>query len=318
MANRLRVRLTEGGRFLSSGVAHKFRSGESVVLVRKDASVRSRISIVVLRMSVVACGVLGFAYLISLTGVCDWPPQSSGPLGLMAGILVGLIVFFEMFMAPRKWLRGYRLLSAQFYLRWHIRLGFVSLPLVLIHSGFSLGGALPATVLLLFLAVFFSGVWGLILQQWLPTLLLDVVPEETIQAESSVQMNLQVLEVEQILAALLPLPSVGEISLQAEKAFALQNFGDTVRLYFRGGRTGSPLRSPSRAENLFALYQKLLPPTAQPALARLRRLVGVRRQWVIQSRIQFWLHNWLLVHLPLSVAMTILMVLHAVRALKYW
>ena len=29
-------------------------------------------------------------------------------------------------------------------------------------------------------------------------------------------------------------------------------------------------------------------------------------------------HNWLLLHLPLSVAMTALMVLHAVRALKFW
>jgi hypothetical protein len=31
-----------------------------------------------------------------------------------------------------------------------------------------------------------------------------------------------------------------------------------------------------------------------------------------------WLHNWVLIHLPLSVALTVLLAAHAVTALKYW
>ena len=46
--------------------------------------------------------------------------------------------------------------------------------------------------------------------------------------------------------------------------------------------------------------------------------MDVRRQWDAVAVYQFWLHNWLLIHLPLSVGMTALMVVHAVRASKYW
>ena len=31
-----------------------------------------------------------------------------------------------------------------------------------------------------------------------------------------------------------------------------------------------------------------------------------------------WLHNWLIIHLPLSVALVILMFVHVWVALKYW
>jgi hypothetical protein len=50
----------------------------------------------------------------------------------------------------------------------------------------------------------------------------------------------------------------------------------------------------------------------------LEELADRRRGWDAQARVQWWLHNWLLVHLPASAAMTMLMTVHAVKALKYW
>ncbi len=292
------------------------------MLLRKDATVRARITAILLRVTIVSGVVIGGAYAASRFGVGEWPPPSGGPLGLTAGILVGLIVFFEMLLTPRKWLRGYRLLSAQFYMRWHIRLGFLALPLVVLHSGFALGGALPATVLVLFLAVFVSGVWGLIVQQWLPTMLLNDVPDETIQAEAGVRMHRQVLEAERLLESMLsvlPPPAGVGRPLSGNATDGLIGFREeTLMPFFHGRTAGSPLRRETRADNLFASIQKSLPAVAHPPLAQLKRMAAVRRQWILQARIQFWLHNWLLVHLPLSVAMTMLMVLHAVRALKYW
>lgn len=291
------------------------------MLSRKDTTAGNRIAAILLRMAIVTGTVLGSAYAASRCGLGEWPPPPAGPLGLTAGILVGLIVFFEMLLTPRKWLRGFRLLSAQFYMRWHIRLGFLSLPLVLLHSGFGLGGALPATVLLLFLAVFASGVWGLVLQQWLPSMLLNDVPDETIEADGAVRTHRQVLEagrlIESMLSALPP-PAVASRPLTGGAGDALIGFRDAILLPFFRGRTHSPLRDRARADNLFVSLEKALPVTSLPAIARLKRMVAVRRQWNLQARIHFWLNNWLLVHLPLSVAMTMLMVLHAVRALKYW
>ena len=43
-----------------------------------------------------------------------------------------------------------------------------------------------------------------------------------------------------------------------------------------------------------------------------------RRQWDRQARLHFWLHNWLWVHFPLSVALVVLMFVHIWAALKYW
>jgi hypothetical protein len=50
----------------------------------------------------------------------------------------------------------------------------------------------------------------------------------------------------------------------------------------------------------------------------LEDLCNQRRQLILQSKIHFWLHNWLWVHLPLSVALIVLMFVHIFVALKYW
>jgi hypothetical protein len=51
------------------------------------------------------------------------------------------------------------------------------------QSGFRLGGALNTVLLLLLLVVVASGVWGLALQQFLPTRVLRDVPAETIYSQ---------------------------------------------------------------------------------------------------------------------------------------
>ena len=76
----------------------------------------------------------------------------------------------------------------------------------------------------------------------------------------------------------------------------------------------------STAENYrrFARLRSVIPLPAHPVLARLEALCDLRRQWDALARLNVWLHGWTLLHLPLSVAMTGLMLVHAVRALKYW
>jgi hypothetical protein len=58
--------------------------------------------------------------------------------------------------------------------------------------------------------------------------------------------------------------------------------------------------------------------------AELRTLVGQleelcerRRQLNLQQRLHFWLHNWLWLHLPLSIALMILLAAHIVFALRF-
>jgi hypothetical protein len=60
-----------------------------------------------------------------------------------------------------------------------------------------------------------------------------------------------------------------------------------------------------------------LPEGAHAAVTSLEGMCEQRRQMDAQARIHFWLHNWLWVHLPLSVALIVLMVIHAFYAIKF-
>jgi len=60
-----------------------------------------------------------------------------------------------------------------------------------------------------------------------------------------------------------------------------------------------------------------LPAAAHGALRDLEDICDEARQLVLQERLHRWLHGWLLVHIPISLALVILGVVHAVVALRY-
>ena len=55
----------------------------------------------------------------------------------------------------------------------------------------------------------------------------------------------------------------------------------------------------------------------EEALGELADICEERRQLRVQSRLHAWLHGWLLVHAPLTVALLVLTLFHAVWALRY-
>src|SRR6516225_5069752 len=82
-----------------------------------------------------------------------WPGGSSPP-GLFFGILGGLIILFEFALWPRKWqfVRAWRGLGrTQRWMRAHIWLGLLSVPLVWMHTGFVWGGGLSAALAALYI-----------------------------------------------------------------------------------------------------------------------------------------------------------------------
>jgi hypothetical protein len=278
--------------------------------------------------------VIALAGLGSVVGFWSWPPTASSPLGVACGIAGGAIVLFEMALLPRKWLRGYRLGPAKIWMLWHIRLGILCLPVILIHTGFGFGGLVPATTLVLFLLVIASGIWGLLMQQWLPQKILTDIPNETVAGGIDFAIKSHVFEMDRLLEdVLITMPDGEKILTRKEwksasascsgtpgAASALIAFRERELLPYleRGRRSSSSLSSRTASDGQFANLRTLLPAAADPALRRIEELCAIRRQWDTLRRLNFWLHNWLIVHLPLSVAMTVLMCIHAARALKYW
>lgn len=103
--------------------------------------------------------------------------------GFSFGVIGGLICLFEFLIWPRKKLRAWRIGRVQTWMKAHIWLGLLSLPILVLHSGFRLGGSLSTVLMVLFLVVIASGVWGLALQNVLPRKMLIDIPAETIYSQ---------------------------------------------------------------------------------------------------------------------------------------
>ena len=65
-----------------------------------------------------------------------WPGGGSLP-GFVFGVAGGLIIVFEMLLWARKKFRAVRIGRAKLWMKAHIWLGLLSLPLLVLHSGFA-------------------------------------------------------------------------------------------------------------------------------------------------------------------------------------
>ncbi|MGL4421064.1 MAG: hypothetical protein ACRCZF_10400 [Gemmataceae bacterium] len=323
-----------------------------MLLGRRSSVSRRLLNVVLATGGVFLLGMI-VGFVGSRLGFWDWPPKPSSPFGVALGFLAGAIVAFEMFLWPRKHFHGwrYRFLTARGWVRLHIWVGLVGLPVVVLHSGFGFGGPLSAWTFGLFLAVIASGVYGLLLQQWLPEKIIAEVPSETVASQIDVAIQKHIVEADKIVNEMIDLPAEydelisggaavrvvtarnapggGVFSSPTQrlrpmvvgpaKNLLLSFHEQTLKPYLEAGpsaRAGLSSRAESR--RLFDRLRAGLPENAQPAIDKLESLADLRRQWDHHRRLNFWLHHWLLMHLPLSVAMSVLMVAHAVMALKFW
>jgi hypothetical protein len=87
---------------------------------------------------------------------------------------------FAALLGVRKKIVLWRIGNIQRWLRAHIWLTLLTVPLVLLHSGFRLGGAMTTLLMLLFAIVIISGIYGLVLQHMMPRLMKERLPAETV------------------------------------------------------------------------------------------------------------------------------------------
>jgi len=80
---------------------------------------------------------------------------------------------------------------------------------------------------------------------------------------------------------------------------------------------GQQLGDAAKATSAFAGLRTLLPAAAHVTLADLEDICDEARQLARQERLHRWLHGWLLLHIPLSLALILLGAIHAVMALRY-
>ncbi|HTZ47168.1 MAG TPA: hypothetical protein VMH20_06230 [Verrucomicrobiae bacterium] len=290
-------------------------------------------------------------------------PRGGSAMGVLFGIVGFGFMIFAALLGARKRVPTWRLGRAQAWMRGHLWLGLLSLPIILFHGGFHFGGALTRVLMWLLIITVASGVLGAVLQHYVPRMMTSEVPLETIYAEiGNVQKLLQdeadravealcggiglkreaaegqraggFTALRPIAATVAPLRTSSAVSAgasgavaqmtetillsEAESAPLKKFYVEEMRVYLeRPGMRGQRLGDAEKARSAFAGLKTLLPATAHPVLADLEEMCDESRQLVRQERLHRWLHGWLLVHIPLSLALIVLGMIHAVVALKY-
>src|SRR5947208_1851963 len=102
------------------------------------------------------------------------------PLGLIFGAIALSIFVFAALLGVRKKLVLWRVGTVQRWLRAHIWLTLLTIPLVILHSGFRFGGPMTTLLIVLYIIVMVSGIYGLVLQHQLPRIMKERLPAETV------------------------------------------------------------------------------------------------------------------------------------------
>ena len=253
----------------------------------------------------------GASFALLLASLTYWMYSSQTPggprggtgFGLVFGVAGYAIMLFEGALGLRKKVPVWRIGRAQTWMRAHLWLGMLTLPLILFHAGFAARGSLTWLLMLLLIAVYASGIVGALLQHYLPKFLTSQVQLETIYEEiPNVRRQLLAEADELVLASSIEADPEDKARLRVAYAHSIQPFLSD----------GAPL-----AASAFAHLRRVTPPVLHTAIQSIEALCEEQRQLSRQRRLYHFLHGWLLVHVPLSIALIVLGGIHAVVALRY-
>lgn len=239
-------------------------------------------------------------------------PHGGSTWGLAFGIGAFVLILLLLFFGVRKRMyRSRRWGRLETWLQSHVYLGFLALVLAVYHSGFRLDDKVAVATLVVLVLVVVTGFIGAVLYTTVPRVLTEV------------QSNV-------------PMEEMSEDLQQLERSMA--HLADDKSRVFRG--IHRKLLEPSRPK-LWAGWRILFgrPPNLQapdgdwaehlglvPSEERedLKELLVLWRQHreihqrlVLQQRYKNLLDAWLYFHVPLSLALVVLMTFHAYWALHY-
>jgi hypothetical protein len=181
----------------------------------------------------------------------------------------------------------------------------------------------------LFFIVIGSGVVGALVQHYVPRMLTSRVPMETIYEEIP-HVRAQLREEADQLVSTVCGPVDTKTPAEGAAVSLLVEIEQEDRARFREIYLGKvrpflsdpdakqlELADPRRAAEVFESLRRLLVASVHPVLKDLENICEEEHQLSGQIRIYRWLHAWLLVHVPLSIALLVLGAVHAVMALRY-
>lgn len=277
-------------------------------------------------------------------------PRGGSAMGLTFGVIGFAFMIFAALLGARKRVPTWRIGRAQAWMRGHLWLGLLSLPVILFHGGFHFGGTLTRVLMWLLIITVVSGVFGAALQHYVPRVMTTDVKLETIydeignvrkllreEADRGVEAicgplgigksaNEEVQRAGGFSAARTMATSSGGAAVAAETVVLSEEECAPLRKFYlsemrpfleQPKMRGSRLSDADKAHGAFAGLQTLMPEAAQATVQDLEDICDEARQLVRQEQLHHLLHGWLLVHIPISLALILLGAVHAVMALRY-
>jgi hypothetical protein len=237
------------------------------------------------------------------------------PLGLVLGtISLGIFVFAAL-LGVRKKLPFLPVGNVQRWLRAHIWLTLLTIPLILLHSGFRLGSPMTTMLMVLYAIVMVSGIYGLFLQHKLPTMMKISLPVEIVFEQipnvraqlCAAAANLQRSLKQQATSG----SAVIAIDVSPEEVLA--GFIEQHLIPYLRARRGEKYRlgQAREADEIFRHLKLRVDEIYRPRVDEMRRWCEERRLTDTEVRMQHWLHGWLFVHVPMSFLLLLMTVWHA-------
>jgi hypothetical protein len=284
--------------------------------MRIDATHRPWIFAVLMALGLLTMSFVAYASL-SPNG-----PHGGSLPGLAYGIGGYGLMLYAAALGLRKKVPVWRIGRAQTWMRGHIWLGSLSFFLILFHCGFAWKGSLAAVLMVLLFITAGSGIVGAAVQHYVPGFMTRAVPLETIYEEIP-HVRRQLCDQADALAAIITATGDDSEGGQTEIDPEIRTrFADVYSNTIRPRLAESPRMGMAEAvfESLVPVFdslRRMLPATVHPVLVDIENICDEEKQLQRQRRIYLWLHGWLLVHVPMSIALLVLGAIHAVMALRF-
>jgi hypothetical protein len=240
-------------------------------------------------------------------------PSGGTFMGLLYGVIGTVVIVILMLLGLRKRAYASGLGTVQGWTSAHVYLGLLTLLLIPMHAGFKFGLDVHTLAFVLLAIVVVSGVVGVMLYQALPS--------QLTKFESGLQADKVDKEINRLLSEIRTLSKdksdafVGVYRDEVRKTRALSSRGWS--LLWRG-----PDEDPvSRRAKELAQTAAQIPDHEQDAFQTLSKLLLQKSQLesnlMSQMRLKNALEAWLYVHVPVSIAMVVAVVVHVVAVFYY-
>lgn len=235
-------------------------------------------------------------------------------MGYTLGSVAGLLILWLLWLGIRK--RRYRasVTSLQGWLSAHVYLGLAALVIATLHSGLELGLNLHTLTYVLMAVVVFSGIYGVLVFVRVPSRMTSAMGEDSIQ---TLVMQIQEIDQQARRVALLLPDEYNTLVLDAAEKTRMRGtvFDHILKSTSRRCPTARAVQrmqllnrnlkdEPARqGRELFALM-----------LNRRTAVERIRGEYRALARLRLWL----LVHVPLSLALLFALAGHIVSVFIYW